>query len=106
MSNELDQPTSNVLATISAVLGVLSVLGSGCCCVPIVSYLAMVIVPMLALGAIVTGFVGRSQVENTGAGGTESLIGIVGGFVSMLLGVGLFLVSIFAGVGFAMLGNL
>lgn len=66
----------------------------------------MLLVPLLALGAVVTGFVGRSQVANTGVGGTQSLIGIIGGFVSMLLGAGLFAISIFAGVGIAMLGSL
>ena len=106
--DEYSPAPTNTLATVSAVLGVLSVLGTMCCCVPLISYLAMVLVPLLSLGAIITGFVARGQAAQTGVGGTAANIGIAGGFVSMIICVGIIALGMIAGVGVAalsLLGN-
>jgi hypothetical protein len=108
VQDEFPQPNAqpNTIATVSAVLGGLSFVGSGCCCVPLLNYIAMILVPLLATAAIVTGIIGRSKVAETGSGGTASLVGIVGGAMTFLVAIGLFLFTAIMGAGFGILGAL
>lgn len=99
-------PPPNTLATVSAVLGVVSVLGTCCCCVPLISYLAMVLVPMLSLAAIITGIFARQQAQRTGVGMTPAMIGIGGGIGAVVIMVIMFGLGALAGVGFMALSVL
>jgi len=90
---------TNVLAIVSLISGILSFVGSGCCCVPIISLLAMFGVPLLALVAIVTGILGISAASRTGTGKGMAITGIGLGVMGILTGIGLIVASMFLGIG-------
>lgn len=94
MSDPYDlPPASNTIATVSAGLGVAALLGTGCCCVPLVNYLAYLAVPVLALAAVVTGIVGMSQANTSGVGKSQAMVGIGAGAGSIVVGIGMVVVS-------------
>jgi len=100
---------SNTLAIVSLVLGILSLVFFPCCCLPFVSYLAMVVVPILALAAIITGFLGLSAAKTSGTGKGMAMGGLITGFGSVLLGLIYFVIIILAMFGVVALnvvGNL
>ena len=93
---------SNTMAQVSVATGAASLLGSGCCCLPLVSYIAMAIVPPLAIAAIVTGVMAQSSAAEHGGGGMAKL-GIGLGIATFVLDIGMVALSVFMGVGFVSL---
>jgi hypothetical protein len=73
---------SNPLAVASLVLGILSFLAWGCCClgsiIPFVDF-------FLAVGAVVTGALGVKSSGETGTGKGMAIAGIVLGALSLLI---------------------
>lgn len=80
---------SNPLAVASLVLGILSFLAWGCCClgsiIPFLSFLVMVVDFFLAVGAVVTGALGVKSSGETGTGKGMAIAGIVLGALSLLI---------------------
>lgn len=77
------QPPNQNLATISMILGILSLCSFlvGCCCGP----LALVI-PPLAIGAVVCGHMAKSRIrKGTDAGDGMALAGLICGYVALAL---------------------
>jgi hypothetical protein len=115
VSNPYDQasgaPPNDTLGTVSAVCGVLSLLGTGCCCIPLINYIAMLVFPLtmvLMIVGLVTGFMGRSNAAATGGNPQMANIGLgasIGAIVLFLaimalqivLGGGLMILSILGG---------
>ena len=89
---------SNAMAQLSVAAGAASLLGSGCCCLPFVSYIAMAIVPPLAIAAIVTGVMALSSAAEHGGGGMAKM-GIGLGIATFVLDIGMVALSFFMGVG-------
>ncbi len=89
----------NAFAIASVVSGALTFLGSGCCCVPIVSLVAGFVVPVLGLVAVITGILGMMQAAETGSGRGLSIAGIGLGVVGVLVALGIFTMSIVLGAG-------
>jgi len=113
MSNPYDggsgTPTPNNLAMASLVCGVLSLLGTGCCCIPILNYLAMALYPLtfiLMIVGIVTGFMGRSQAAQTGEGGQNATIGLAASFGALALLVAIVALQFFVFGGLVVLSLL
>jgi hypothetical protein len=91
---------SNTMALVSAISGALAIVGTGCCCVPIVSCFAQLIVPVLALVAIVTGILGMSKANELGGTGKGmAMAGIGMGVGAFLLGIVAVVVGMFLGAG-------
>ncbi len=75
---------ADTLAMVSVITGALALLSSLCCCIPLISYLAMVINPMLAVIAIVTGFLAHNDSALSPDKKTLAKVGIglgIGNFV-------------------------
>ncbi len=89
---------SNTMAQVSVATGAASLIGSGCCCMPFVSYMAMAVVPPLAIAAIITGTMALSSAEEQGGGGMAKL-GIGLGIATFVLDIGMVALSFFMGVG-------
>jgi hypothetical protein len=100
-----DTAPSNSLATVSVVLGAAGFLGSFCCCVPLLGYLAMALVPLLDIAAIVTGVIALQKAkELDGLGAGNAKLGIGLGIGSILMGVLLFVGLMVFGVGIGVMG--
>ena len=76
-----DSGGSDVLGIISVVAGVIGLIGQGCCCIPIISMFASIIVPLCILTSIVTGAIGVFMCMSSERSSTMSWMG---------LGLGLF----------------
>ena len=80
---------SNNLAVVSLVLGVLSFLAWGCCClgsiIPFLSLLVMGVDFFLAVGAVITGAMGIKNAGETGNGKGMAIGGLVLGVLSLLI---------------------
>lgn len=82
---------ANNVANISLGLGAVSLLGHACCCIPFVSAIMSMLIPMCAVGAIVTGVMGRNAAaELDGEGMMQANIGLGMGLVVILMDVGIF----------------
>jgi len=100
-----EHPT-NTLATVSVVLGAAGLVGAACCCVPILNYIAMALVPLLDIAAIVTGVVALKKAnELDGLGAGKAKLGIGLGAGSILMGVILFALLIVFGLGVGLMGG-
>ena len=89
----------NVMSTISVVCGVLALFGHGCCCLPIISYIAPFIVIVLEILAIVTGFVARNQAAELGESDPLATLGLALGVIAVLMSLAY--VVMFGGLIFA-----
>jgi hypothetical protein len=75
----------NAMGMVSAVCGILAVLGHGCCCVPIVSSIAPFLVIALETAAIVCGVLARQQAAAKGETDGRAMIGLVSGGLAILM---------------------
>ena len=99
--------TPNQAATISVVTGGLAFVGNGCCCIPIISYLAAVVVPALAVVAIVTGGLGLSAASTgDGEGRGAAMVGMSLGILTLLMDIGMVMALLGAGALFGVAINL
>lgn len=89
----------NVMGTVSAVCGFLAVIGHGCCCLPIISYIAPFIVIVLEIVALATGFLARSQAAQLGESDLMATIGLLLAVIAILMSIGY--VVLFGGAIFA-----
>ena len=79
---------TNQMAMASLVCGGVSIASSICCCVPLISIVAVFVVPTLGLAAIVTGVLGLQAANKMGGTGkTESIVGIVLGSFGVAAGL-------------------
>ena len=92
---------TNVLAVVSLITGVLALLSSGCCCVPILSMFSAVLLPVLSLVAIVTGILGLGQAKVTGQGKGLSMAGIGLGTGAIVVALAVMSLSVVAGAASA-----
>lgn len=72
----MDDTGPSPLAIASAVCGALALVGHGCCCLPIISYIAPMVVVTLELVGLILGFVARSQAAQEGRSEPVALAGI------------------------------
>jgi hypothetical protein len=72
---------------VSLVLGIVSILSVGCCCIPIVSYLAMLLVPILAIATIITSGVALSAARAEGENQVPAIAGLVMGILTPIIGI-------------------
>lgn len=89
----------NTMGMISAVCGILAILGHGCCCLPIISYIAPFLVIILEMAAIITGVMARQQAAAQGGTDGLAMVGILSGSLAVLMSIGyvlLFGAAIFA----------
>lgn len=80
-----DDPTPagpNVLAIVSLVLGIVTILSTGCCCIPIVSMGEFLLLPILVIAAWITGILGFLRAEQAGGKGFA-----IGGMALSAVGV-------------------
>ena len=97
----------NNIAKVAAVLGGIALLGNFCCCVPLINYLAMVVVPFCALGAIITGFLGMQKANELGGEGKEMAIaGLAMGALTIVIDIGLVALSVFGMFGLILLDSM
>lgn len=75
----------NAMGMVSAVCGILAVLGHGCCCVPIISSIAPFLVIALEIVAIVCGLLARKQAAAQGETDGRAMIGLVSGALAILM---------------------
>jgi hypothetical protein len=94
----------NNMALVSVISGGISAGSLLCCCIPFVGYLSWLVVPLAGITAIVTGVLGLKEANETGVRKNEAIAGIALGSIGIVLIVVGILVTVFAGVGFGMLG--
>jgi len=82
----------NTMGMISAVCGILAILGHGCCCLPIISYIAPFLVVVLEVVAIVTGMMARQQAAAQGGTDSLAMVGILTGSLAVLMSIGYVLI--------------
>jgi hypothetical protein len=94
---------TNVLAVVSAIAGGLAFLSSGCCCVPILSIVSMLVLPVLSLVGIGTGIAGLGQAKVSGQGKGLAMVGIGLSAGAILMAVAAMSLSVVAGATSAIL---
>jgi hypothetical protein len=94
----------NNMALVSLISGGVSAGSLLCCCIPFVGYLSWLVVPLAGITAIITGILGLKEANETGVRKNEAIAGIALGSIGIVLIVVGILVTVFAGVGFGMLG--
>lgn len=72
----MDDTGPSPLAIASLVCGVLALVGHGCCCLPIISYVAPFLVITFEMVALILGFVARSQAAEQGRSEPLAMAGI------------------------------
>ncbi len=85
----MEEKTTNPLAIVSLVAGILAILGHGCCCIPFVGAIFGILVLILEVVAIVTGFIARSKAEE-GQSEPLAMAGIAAGIVAVLMSIAYF----------------
>jgi len=89
---------TNVLSIISLIVGIISLLGA--CVAFFIPVAGPICDGLLAIAAVVTGFIGMSQVGKTGENGKGMAIaGLITGFLALLA-------ACLLGIGTAFLGSL
>ncbi len=81
-------PQGNPFAAVSLGAGILSMVGNGCCCIPIVNYLAIFAYPLtflLMVAALVTGVLGVLRARQNGEGMPLAIVGLVTAGVGIVL---------------------
>jgi hypothetical protein len=96
----------NNLALVSVVSGSVSAGSLLCCCIPVLGYLAWLVVPFAGVVAVVTGVLGLKEANETGVRKNEAIAGIALGSVGIVLFVVVILLVLFAGVGAGLFGAL
>ena len=97
---------AGILGTISVVASVIGLIGQGCCCVPIISYLAMMVVPMAILVGIGTGIAGLVVSEPYEQGRTTSKFGLALGIFDVVFLFVWYSLMIFGVVGIMVLSEM
>jgi hypothetical protein len=90
-----DAPQTNTLAIASLVFAMLAILGHGCCCLPIISYIAPFFVVAFEVLGLVLGLVAWSK-RDPERGEPMAMVGIVASVVAMLMSLAYLL--LFGGV--------
>ncbi len=75
------------MGMISAVSGVLAVLGHGCCCMPFIGMFSAFLVIALEAVAIITGVLARKEAAAKGEIDGRARIGLVSGAIAILITV-------------------
>lgn len=99
----MEEKSTNPIAIVSLVAGILAIVGHGCCCIPFIGSFFGILVVILEVVAIVTGFVANSQKEE-GTSEPLALAGIGTGIVAVLMSVAYF-VLVFGVVVLSMITN-
>ncbi len=101
------------MGMVSAVTGILAVLGHGCCCLPIVSYFAPFLVIILEIVSLITGVLARQQAAQNGETDGLAMVGLISGGIAVLMSIAYVLLfgSVIVGylaliVGLGVSGNL
>lgn len=94
---------TNVLAVVSIITGGLAFLSSGCCCIPIASIFAAVVLPLLSLIGIVTGMLGLGQAKVSGQGKGLAMAGIGLSGAAVLVALSILLLTFVGGAASAIL---
>jgi hypothetical protein len=89
MSTPYDTPPAgNPFALVALITGILSLLGNGCCCVPIISILAIFAYPLTAIlmvVSLITGVLGVMRARANGEGMALAAVGLVASGVGVAL---------------------
>lgn len=91
----------NTFAIVSLVSGGIGTVSMACCCIPFVSYFAVVLIGIGSITAIITGVLGLQESQRTGKRRNESIAGIVLGVVPLVV---LVVMGVLALLGVAALG--
>ena len=68
--------TTSPLGAVSVVLGSIALVGHICCCIPIVSYAADFLIPLLEVATLVTGVMAYQEAKASGEDATLPMVGI------------------------------
>lgn len=90
----MEEKSINPLSVVSLVAGILAIVGHMCCCVPFIGVFFGILVMILEVVAIVTGFIARSQAEE-GQSEPLALAGIATGAGAAVISIIWILLTVF-----------
>lgn len=90
----MEEKSINPLSIVSLVAGILAIVGHMCCCVPFIGVFFGILVMILEVVAIVTGFLARSQAEE-GQSDPLALAGIATGLGAAVISLIWILLTVF-----------
>ena len=94
---------NNPLAVISVVAGTIALMSNVCNCIPILNWVAWILIPLLAIAAIVTGGIGITKANEMGGEGKPLAIAGAGlGCMSLVVMAGLFALVFFGFAAFSL----
>lgn len=93
-----------VLGIVSLILGIVSIVGNCCTCIPVISWIVAFALPIFAIVGLILGIVGMKKSKKAGFKNTFAIIGLIISIVGIIIAIVSIVLSVFGLSMFAIAG--